>query len=99
MRTDSYDALVGRSDELQHLTAMRKDKRKAYFVGSVGDETIGFVIIRGGRPLIMSRYCTRIAAVAIPGQGYGGYWLRRSLMPCFEKLKLFAFGWVFSQRM
>ena len=72
-RLDGYDALVGRWDELQHLAAL-KDKRKAYFVGSVGDEPIGFVIIRGGRRLIMSRYCTESPLQSLVRE-MGGYWL------------------------
>lgn len=86
-RLDGYDALVGRWDALQHLTAL-KDKRKAYFVGCVGDEPIGFVIIRGWAAADYVTLLHRIA-VAIPGQGYGRLLVKAVVDTVFRETEAF----------
>ena len=68
-RLAGYDNLVGRWDERQHLAALN-DPRKAYFVGYLGDEPIGFVIIRGWAASDHVTLVHRVA-VASPGRGYG----------------------------
>lgn len=86
-RLDGYDALVGRWDELRHLMAL-KDKRKAYFVGSAGDEPIGFAIIRGWAAADHVTLLHRIA-VAIPGQGYGRLLVKAVVDAVFRETEAF----------
>jgi hypothetical protein len=44
-RRDGYNRVVGRWDEEQHRAAL-SDRRYAYFIGYIGVEPIGFVILR-----------------------------------------------------
>jgi RimJ/RimL family protein N-acetyltransferase len=68
-RTEGFDQLVGRWDEARHRAAFA-DGRHVYFIGRVGGEPVGFVIVRDWAAPERVALIKRIA-VARPGQGHG----------------------------
>ena len=82
-RHDGYEAVVGRWDEEKHRAAL-SDSRYAYFLGCIGFEPIGFVILRDWASSESVTLLKRIA-VSNPGQGYGRHLLRAVIGEVFQK--------------
>jgi diamine N-acetyltransferase len=73
-RMTGYDALVGRWDQAQHLSAVN-DSNYAYFLARDGENPVGFTIVRDwASPERVT--CVKRIAVASPGQGVGRLLLR-----------------------
>jgi len=73
-RIEGYELLLGRSDEAWHRHALG-DARFAYFIGKLGDEPIGFAILRDWAAPEQVTHIKRFAVVR-PGQGLGKLFLR-----------------------
>jgi len=73
-RRDGYDALVGRWPQERHCAALA-EARYAYFVGRLGEEPVGFAILRDWaspeRVVLLQRI-----AVTRPGEGLGRRFLK-----------------------
>jgi RimJ/RimL family protein N-acetyltransferase len=82
-RGEGYDLLVGRSDEAWHRAAL-EDARYAYFLARLGNEPVGFAILRDWAAPERVTHIKRIA-VTRPGVGLGKSFLNLILDRVFEE--------------
>jgi RimJ/RimL family protein N-acetyltransferase len=82
-RLPGYERVVGRWDEALHRTTMAQSGT-AYFIGEVGGEPVGFVMLLDLEEYHGNVLLKRIA-MAAPGRGYGRRILR------------LVMGWVFAR--
>jgi RimJ/RimL family protein N-acetyltransferase len=86
-RLEGYERLVGRSDEGWHYAAL-SDARFAYFLARLGDEPVGFAILRDWASPEQVTHIKRIA-VARPSQGLGKPFLNALIAAVFNQTKTY----------
>jgi RimJ/RimL family protein N-acetyltransferase len=82
-RTPGYEHVLGRSEEGWHRAAL-SDPRLAYFIGVLGDEPIGFAIVRDWGAPERAAHIKRFAAVQ-PGRGHGKVLIRAVVDAVFDE--------------
>ena len=82
-RIQGFDQFVGRWDEDRHRAAFA-DGRHVYFIGQMGGEPVGFVIVRDWAASERVSLIKRIA-VCRPGQGYGRVLLTQVVDAIFKQ--------------
>jgi RimJ/RimL family protein N-acetyltransferase len=82
-RTAGFDQFVGRWDEARHRAALA-DGRHVYFLGRVGEEAVGFAIVRDWASPERVTLIKRLA-VCRPGEGHGRALLAQVVSAVFNE--------------